>query len=98
MAIARATAMNKCAAAMMFALLLVSAATAIDKNCNIPVTALEQCVLDVENSISIVQPKCCDQMAKQFGCGCVLRDILVKYGRYDPQKPFCPEGTACDRV
>ncbi|RLM74325.1 hypothetical protein C2845_PM15G01020 [Panicum miliaceum] len=103
MAIARATAMNKkYGAAMMLALLLVimvSASAAADENCNIPAAELVQCVLDVVNSgISIVQPKCCNEMAKQLGCGCVLRDILVKYGRYDPQKPFCPEGTACDRV
>ncbi|PUZ46120.1 hypothetical protein GQ55_7G022600 [Panicum hallii var. hallii] len=97
-----AIAMNKkYGAAMMlplFLVIMVSAAAADDENCNIPAAELEQCVLDVVNSISIVQPKCCNDMAKQFGCGCVLRDILVKYGRYDPQKPFCPEGTACDRV
>lgn len=98
MAIVRATAMSKYSA-MVLALLLVIQVSAGEESCGIPATELEQCVLDVVNShLDIVQPKCCDQMAKHFGCGCVLRDILVKYGHYDPQKPFCPKGTACDTV
>ncbi|TKW03004.1 hypothetical protein SEVIR_7G042400v4 [Setaria viridis] len=101
MAIARATAMNKYGSMMLVLLLIiveVSATAAAEQSCNIPATELEQCVVDVVNSgLRIMQPKCCNRMAKEFGCGCVLREILKKYG-YDPQKPFCPEGTACDKV
>ncbi|KAF8641592.1 hypothetical protein HU200_067783 [Digitaria exilis] len=100
MAIARATAMSKYGAVMLSLLLViyVSATSAAGDSCGIPTTALEKCVLDVINSLSFVQPACCDEMANEVGCGCVLRDILVKYGHYDPQKPFCPTGTACDTV
>ncbi|CAL5035876.1 unnamed protein product [Urochloa decumbens] len=99
MATARATAMTKYGAVMLLLLLVieVSATAAAEESCNIPAAEFEQCVVDVVKSLGIVQPKCCDQMAKEFGCGCALRDLLVKYG-YDPQKPFCPEGTACDKV
>jgi hypothetical protein len=93
--------MSKCGAMMLVLLLImveVSATAATDdESCNIPVTELEQCVLDVVNSLGIVQPKCCNRLAKSFGCGCILREILKSHG-YDPQKPFCPEGTACDKV
>jgi hypothetical protein len=94
------------AAVLCLALVVVAAAAATTPGeegkpmCQVPsnVTDCVQQIKDLneKNQGKLVSPDCCKELAKQIGCGCLLRNALKDANLLDLQEPFCVKGTACE--
>lgn len=84
---------------LVLCIALIVAAMAADVTSTCLPTEVTACVNQIKdiknNQGKLFSPDCCDQLAKQSGCGCALRTALIQANLLDPQESFCVKGTGC---